>query len=359
MTTPVESSSGRYHPLLQLVLARLREFLREPAAVFWVYGFPLLIALALGTAFRERPLERIKIDLRGASDRPDRVEDLRAKLAGDPRVEVELSTADNWQKRLSAGKTDLVILVPSDATKPLEFWEEPNRPESILARSAAEAAILRGEYPDAKPIERSSVDIQGSRYIDFLIPGLLGMNLMSGGLWGLGFVTVEMRTRKLLKRVLATPMKRSDFLLSLMLSRLIFTLPEVTLLLTFGYYLFGVAIQGSLPLLLLVIAMGGACFGGVGLLIASRAKTVETVSGLMNLVMLPMFVVSGIFFSSERFPEAIQPVIQALPLTALNEALRAVILEGAGFAQILPRLVVLALWGGISFAVALKIFRWE
>src|SRR5262249_41304068 len=191
------------------------------------------------------------------------------------------------------------------------------------------------------------------------IPGLLGTNLMGGGLWGVGFVTVDMRVRKLLKRYLATPMRRSDLLLSLMLSRLVFTLIEIGLLLVFAYFAFDIRVRGDFGAFLALLFAGGACFAGVGLLVACRAKTIETVSGLMNLVMLPMYVLSGVFFSAERFPDAIQPFIKILPLTPLLDGLRAVMNDGAGW-EVLPfPLLVLGLWGGISFALALRLFRWR
>jgi ABC-type multidrug transport system permease subunit len=199
----------------------------------------------------------------------------------------------------------------------------------------------------------------GGRYIDFLLPGLIGVNLMGGGLFGVGFVIVNMRVRKLLKRYLATPMRKSDFLTSLALSRFLFTVPDVLLLLLLGYLMFGVEVRGNLLLLVGVIVLGAISFAGLGLLIGSRATTLETASGLINLAMLPMYLFSGVFFSSERFPEGMQGFIQALPLTALNNALRAVMLDGAGLAEIARPLVILVIWGGVSFVLALRWFRWQ
>lgn len=199
----------------------------------------------------------------------------------------------------------------------------------------------------------------GGRYIDFLIPGLLGMNLMGGGLWGVGFATVDLRIRKVLKRFLATPMRKSDFLASILISRLIFLVPEVFVLLLFARLAFGVVIHGSLATMALLILLGAITFAGIGLLVASRAQTMETVSGLMNLVMLPMWVVSGIFFPSERFPEAAQPFIQALPLTPLINALRNVSMEGVSLASQWPLIAILAAWACGSFLLALRWFRWN
>jgi len=184
------------------------------------------------------------------------------------------------------------------------------------------------------------------------------MGLMGGGLWGVGFVIVDMRIRKLLKRFIATPMKKYQFLAGIMLSRFLFMVPEIAILLLFARIAFGVRVQGSLLAVMFFVFLGAFTFAGIGLLVASRAKSLETVSGLMNLVMLPMWVLSGIFFSSERFPAAVQPVIKILPLTPLINALRAVILEGHSLFQLWPQIVILAVWGLVTFVLSLRWFRW-
>jgi ABC-2 type transport system permease protein len=344
-----------YSPLLLLTLARLREFYREPAAIFWVYGFPLIIVVALGIAFREQPVEEIQIDVRDDSGSPGAVEELKQKLAKDERIKVNAVTGNAWERRLQSGRTDLVIAaVPGG----FEFWDLPSRKESILARHAVESLLYKESAAGPK-VETKRLEARGQRYIDFLIPGLLGMNLMGGGLWGVGYVLADMRIRKLLKRFVATPMRRSDFLLSVMFSRLVFTIPEVLILLVFSWAAFEVRNEGDLLSLLAVIVIGAFSFGGLGLLVASRVKTVESVSGLMNMIMLPMWILSGVFFSADRFPDIMQPLIQILPLTALNNALRAVMLEGQSLASLGFEIGVLAFWGIIPFAIALKIFRWQ
>jgi ABC-2 type transport system permease protein len=352
-------SARRYSPLFQLTVARFREFYREPAAIFWVYGFPLLMAVALGIAFRERPVEKSRIEVREAPEIAAEEPAYRQRLRDDPRLAVNFSTEPGWQRRLSRGKADLVVEV-TRGSGGLEFaaWDEPNRAESVLARQAFENALAR-DTAGRPDVTDHHLEEAGSRYIDFLIPGLLGMNLMGGGLFGVGFVIVDMRVRKLLKRFLATPMRRSDFMLAVMLSRLVFLLPEVLLILAFGYFAFGVTVQGSFLALLFVILLGAMCFAGLGLLVACRAKTIETASGLMNLLMLPMYILSGVFFSAERFPDAMQPFIKALPLTALNDALRAVMLEAKPLTAIWSELLIIVAWGCLSFAVALRYFRWK
>jgi ABC-2 type transport system permease protein len=342
----------------QMVLARLREFYREPEAVFWVFGFPILMTVSLGLAFRENPEPQYRVDVTGPAS-SSVVESLQSRKTpkGEPRFVVKGREADEARNRLRTGKTDLVVTASSGK---YEYEFVPTRPESKLARDEVNDVLQRAAGRN-DPVANQSEEMneRGGRYIDFLVPGLLGMGLMGGGLWGLGFVTVDMRIRKLLKRFLATPMRKTDFLAGLMVSRLLFMVPEVLVLLVFARVAFKVTIAGSLWAVLFLILVGAFSFAGLGLLIACRAKTMEAVSGLMNLVMLPMWLFSGIFFSSERFPEFLQPFIQALPLTVLINALRAVMLEGASLASQWVEVLTLALWGGVSFALALRFFRWN
>jgi len=346
----------RHHPLSTLLISRLREFFREPEAIFWVYGFPVLLAIGLGIAFREKPPAVVQVDVlqRAEADAP--AVDLYDTLRAVPGFTVALHDEAECAARLRMGRSDLTV-APGDH---YEYRFDPTRPESVLARSRVDDALQRaaGRADPVETVDRH-VTQPGSRYIDFLIPGLLGMNLMGGGLWGIGFVTVDMRVRKLLKRLVATPMSKTDFLAAMIGSRLIFMLPEVALLLLAGWLLFDVRIVGSLSAVMAVSLLGAISFAGLGLLVACRAQKIETVSGLMNLVMLPMWLLSGIFFSADRFPAVAQPFIQALPLTMLNDALRAVMLEGASLASQGFRLAGLTVWGGISFLLALRWFRWS
>ena len=367
------------HPLAQLTLARIREFYREPAAVFWVYGFPLILAFGLGLAFRNRPVETIRLDIRtdgpGGGAAVDRLLDGFRRVPGwavavtgetpaetaatRTKLLVTLGAERACRDRLRTAKTDLVVTPPDSTGEPPEYLVEPNRPESVLARNAADNAWIRLQVPGLPTPKEAVIDEPGGRYIDFLLPGLLGTNLMGGGLWGVGFVVVDMRVRKLLKRFLATPMRRPHFLLSLALSRLLFTLVEVLLLLGFGYLVVGLRVRGDWTAFVGLCVAGGAGFAGIGLLVASRAKTIETVSGLMNAIMLPMYVLGGVFFSSDRFPDEMQPVVRALPLTWLNDGLRAVINDGAGWGTVWRPCLVLVAWAAVSFGLALKLFRWR
>jgi ABC-type multidrug transport system permease subunit len=341
----------RDHPLVQLTLSQLRGFYREPEAVFWVFGFPILLAFALGIAFRNRGPEALQVGVvAGAGDSA-----VVASLAASPHLAVRPLAPEEGQRRLASGRVALLVL-PGD---PVTFRYDSTRTESRLAVLEATDALQRAAgRRDPLAVREQRVTEPGSRYIDFLIPGLLGMNLMGSGMWGVGFAVVSARTKKLLKRFLATPMRRSHYLFSFMLSRLLFLVIEVATLVGFGWLVFDVGVRGSLVTLALLSVLGSLAFSGIGLLVASRAKTVEAVSGLMNLVMLPMWVLSGTFFSYARFPDAIQPVVRALPLTALNDALRGVMIDGAAAGALAAPVAIVAGWGIASFVVGLKVFRW-
>ena len=363
------SSTGHCAPLRQLVLARVREFYREPEAVFWVYGFPILMVVTLGIAFRDQPPEQIHVDIVSNAQ----AERTATALRADQRFIVTTNDTDTCRRRLRTGKTAIVVSdsrLPSppgrgaggEGASPASSYNylfDPTRPESVLARNTVDDVLQRaaGRH-DPAAVSDENFSEPGGRYVDFLVPGLLGMSLMGGGLWGVGFVTVDMRIRKLLKRFLATPMKKSHFLGGIMISRLLFLIPEVLILLLFSRLAFGVVIQGSVVSVLALILLGAGAFAGIGLLIASRAKTIEAVSGLMNLVMLPMWVLSGIFFSSDRFPEQVQPLVKLLPLTMLIDALRGVIQDGTSLAALSSQVLGLVVWGCVSFVLALRWFRW-
>jgi len=343
----------KYSPLTQLVLARLREFFRTPEIVFWVYGFPLLMVVALGIAFRNQPVEHIAVGIENSEYGQTAAD----ALSMNKKFEVLRCDAEGCRLKLRTGKTDIVVIAAAGPR--YEYFYDPTRPESVLARNAVDDALQRASgRKDVAATAEKQLTEPGARYIDFLVPGLVGMGLLGGGLWGVGFVIVDMRIRMLLKRFIATPMKRHQFLSGIMISRFIFMVPEIVILLAFAWIFFGVRIQGSFLSVMFFVLLGAFTFSGIGLLIASRANTIETVSGLMNLVMLPMWILSGIFFSSERFPAAAQPFIQALPLTPLIYSLRAVILEGTSLVQLLPQAAILGAWGIVTFVLALRWFRW-
>ncbi len=329
---------------------RFREFWREPEAIFWVFVFPILLAAGLGLAFRNRPPEVIGI----AAVTPE----LARPLRQEKLLDVEQLSAPAAEEALRTGKVALLI-APSPGGAVVYRYDNTN-PEGRTARMLADRAIQRAAgRADPVPSSDRLMREPGSRYIDFLIPGLLGMNLMGSAMWGLGFAIVDARRKKLMKRLISTPMPRHDYLLSFVLARLLLLVVEVGALLGFGVWVFQVPVRGSMLDLAVLCVLGSLSFSALGLLVASRAQTIEAASGLMNTVMMPMWIVSGVFFSAQRFPGALQPAIRALPLTALIDALRAHMLQGAGLAQVAPQLGVLGIWLVVSFTLALKLFRWR
>ncbi len=341
--------------LWQLVTVRFKEYTREPEALFWSFGFPILLAIGLGIAFRSRPADVVHIAVANSGPRAAQLADA---LSRDKGLAVEKLSPDSAALALRTGRVALVVA--PDSANGVRYAYDDTRPDSRTARLMANDAIQLGS--GRGDVVRSSdqhIHERGSRYIDFVIPGLLGMTIMGGGIWGLGYSIVDQRRKKLLKRLVATPMSRAEYLASYVISRLVMLAIEAGVLLGFAVLFFGVPMRGSWWSIATIIVISALAFGGLGLLIASRSKTIEGVSGLMNLSMLPMWVLSGVFFSSENFPRAIQPFIRALPLTAANDALRANMLRGVDLPGVLPQLAVLAAWTIVCFTIALRVFRWR
>jgi ABC-2 type transport system permease protein len=339
-------------PLTELTRARMRELLREPEAVFWVFVFPIVLAGVLALAFRSRPPDVLPVAVVEGAHAEARVEALRSGSDLAPTV---LSEADA-RRALARGR--VILVIGSDDVPSYSY--DPTQPDSRAARLAVDAALQRAAgRQDAFIPNRTEVTEAGARYVDFLVPGLLGMNLMGTGMWGVGFSLVIARNGNLLKRLVAAPVRRSHVLGAQLTSRLMFLVPEAGVLLLFAHFALDVPLRGSILLLAGISLLGALAFSGLGLLTAARPRTIEGVSGIMNLVMVPMWIFSGIFFSTERFPAGMQPFVQALPLTALNDALRGVMLEGTTLVPLLPEIAILATWGIVSFILALKLFRWQ
>lgn len=339
-------------PLRELVRMRLLTFLREPEALFWTFGFPVIMAIGLGIAFGEPPAPEMQV----AVERGSVAERHLAALRSAPELRVRLLPPAGADRALRRGEVALVL----SGRDTLTYRYDPGREESLAARLLADRAVQAAAGAPAPVAVREDRERRrGSRYIDWVIPGLIGLNLMSTGMWGIGFGVVTMRQKKQLKRLVSTPMRRRDFLLAQILSRLVFVALEVPPIVLFAYFAFGVRVEGSLAALAVVVLAGAVAFAGMGLLASSRARTVEGVSGILNLAMLPMFVLSGIFFSASRYPDALQPFVQALPLTALNDALRAVYNDGLPLSAAGGELLILGAWTAAGFLLALRWFRWQ
>jgi ABC-type multidrug transport system permease subunit len=348
----LEAVKAPRHPLVELTLARFREFVREPEAVFWSFAFPIIMTCALGVAFRSSTDAPIIVGVAQAQGS----ETITSALEHAGGFLIRPIHAAEIERAVRDGRA-AVVVAPG---QPPVYHYDAARAESQAARLAVDEALQRAAgRADAFVAQRQPVAQIGSRYIDWLVPGLLGMGIMITGMWYVSFSIVTARTRKLLKRLVATPMSRTHYLSSFVLSRLVFLALESVVLVGFSWLVFGVAVHGSLTTLALVCLVGAMAFGGMALLVCSRARTIEAVSGLLNLVMLPMWVLSGIFFASTNFPDVMQPFIQALPLTALIDALRGIVNEGLTLANVAGELVILMVWGSTSFFLSLKLFRWQ
>jgi ABC-type multidrug transport system permease subunit len=350
-TEPVTVHSS----LRELTMVRVREFLREPEAVFWTFAFPVLMAIGLGIAFRNKPAEIVHVGVvQGAG-----ADSVAASLRTSKLIAVELvPSVDSGLSSMRNGKIALVVDVRGPGQ--VNYHYDDTRPDARNARFLADDAIQRGAgRTDPTATSDSLVREAGSRYIDFVIPGLVGMNIMGGSIWGVGFAIVDARRKKLLKRLIATPMSRTEYMMAFVISRLTVLVVEVAVVIGFAVAVFGVPMRGSLLQLSAVVLLSAFAFGALGLLIASRAQTIEGASGLMNVSMVPMWLLSGVFFSSENFPRAFQPFIKALPLTATNDAMRGTMLRGEGWAGVAPEMAVLVIWMVACGWLALKLFRWR
>jgi ABC-type multidrug transport system permease subunit len=351
-TTPaMASSEERFHPLLELTKARLREFFREPSMIFWVFGFPILMAIGLGLAFRSQPPEKPVVAVLASEDSAR----ARALLASDAVAAVRLSDGDALR---GLARTKYALVVDLREAEPVYRYDLKSS-SARLARALSDAEIQRaaGRRDPLSPRDEAQT-LPGTRYIDFLLPGLIGMNVMGSSVWGVGYSLVVARKRKLLRRFAVTAMRRSHYLLSYFFSRLLFLVLELGVLVAFGALAFGTIIQGSVLGLVLGALLGAAAFAGLGLLVGARLDNTEAANGWMNFIQLPMFVLSGAYFSNERFPEWMQPIIQALPLTALVDSLRLTYNEGATLTRLAPELLILVAWATVTFFLAARSFRW-
>jgi len=335
--------------LYQLTSTRFRLFLREPEAIFWVFIFPILLAVGLGIAFRNRPADVLPVAATTTQ--------LTQALAGDKGLSASTMDEAAGTHALAVGTINLLAIQRPDG---VTYKYDSTNPDGRTARLLAESAIqtAAGRH-DAVASQNEFVHETGARYIDFVVPGLLGMNLMGSAIWGMGFAIVEARQKKLLKRMVASPMPRWQYMASFILSRLVMLVIEVVVFVGFGRLAFGVPLRGSLLDLSIICLITSLSFSAMGLLVASRAKTMEAASGLMNLVMLPMWILSGVFFSATRFPAVIQPLVKALPLTAAIDALRSNMLQGVGLNHLMMPMAILLAWLVVPFAVTMKIFRWR
>jgi ABC-type multidrug transport system permease subunit len=347
--------------LSQLILLQLREFYREPGILFWAFGFPILMAWGLGIAFTSKADQSRNIAWVQESKSVSTIEPFLAN-SNDKKIGNEKSgfTTYHFQKstwneaieKIKQGKVSLVVVDKGDSTI---YHFDPKNAEAQMAYVQINAAI--------KNIKNDGSDIQtfdevGTRYIDFLLPGLLALNIMMACMWGISYSLIDRRSKKLLRRMIATPMNKTIFLTSHLVTRIIISFAEALLLLSFATLYFDIEIQGSILALIAMIIAGNIIFFGLAVLASSRTSNTQIGNGLINAVVMPMMITSGIFFSYHNFPEWLVPVIKYFPLTSLADNIRSVFIEGAGIMDVMPAFLTLSGIGAVLYLIALKVYKW-
>ncbi len=342
----------RARVLLAVARTTFREFWRSPEAVFWTYGFPVLMAVVLGFSFQPGELPKVPVAVVAGGDAVA----LLTTLGQEPRLAVQLLSPADADQALARGR--VALLVRLDGASPV-LRTDPTRPEAEVARLLVERRLLAGPETTLPTMRNEVEDRPGARYIDFLIPGLIGLNLLGAGMWGVGFNLVQMRTQHLLRRLAVTPMRHREFLAGYLLGRMVLVVPEAVTIVLFGHLVWDVPFRGSLLATALLVAVGAFAFAGLGCLLATRARTIEGIAGLMNLFQLPMWLLGGVFFDVERLTGVVRWAAEAMPLTHINRALRDVMLAPGTLLDVTVPLLGLLGFALACFWLALRWFRWQ
>jgi len=351
--------------LFYMLSVQMKEFFREPGVIFWAFVFPVIIAWTLGIAFagkRDIPVTVGVIKKDGASAVSELIKkktaESRKKGPSTNRESAQYEnfrfvyyTGDDAIRAVKKGIINLFIADSPDGSA--EYHFDPDSQDATSLHLRLEKYFYGG--PSGRIVPLSS---PGNRYIDFLIPGLIAMQIMNSCLWGVGWSLIEWRIKKLLRRMCATPMRRSVYMMSHFLSRLALSVFELSILYLFAYIYFDVRIQGSITALLMMLAIGNMAFTGMAVFFSSRADNARVGNGILNAITMPMMVLSGIFFSYHNFPEWAVPVVSKLPLTILADSIRSVFIEGAGMADVAVPGSILALTGAAFFIAGVKIYKW-
>jgi ABC-2 type transport system permease protein len=363
--------------LIQLIGIRFKEFLREPGVIFWSLVFPIAMAWVLGVAFSKKGelVQTIAI-VRNDSLPNEQFQDFLTK--SEPLIDSVKGDTTGYRKEIvneklgksiyrfiptswdsailmvKRGQTAVMIIETKDS---LHYYFDPKSPEAKLSYIMLSSAINHEEFVYETASIKPLITV-GTRYIDYLVPGLIAIGIMNSILWGISYTLIEMRSRKLLRRMVATPMKKSHLLISHFASRLSLTIIEALILITFSWFYFRLSVQGSILALVMMFLAGNICFAGIAVLISSRTSSSNIGNGLINFVSMPMTIVSGIFFSYHNFPDFVVPIIQKLPLTILTDSIRGIFIEGTGVKEILPEFIVLSTIGLLFSYIGLRIFKW-
>jgi ABC-2 type transport system permease protein len=340
--------------LYQLTLVHFKTFFREPAILFWAILFPIIMAWVLGVAFANKQETVRTVYVVSSGTPPENLSGekvIGAETGNAFRIKFHNTTEEEALRAIKRGVISLYIQTTGDS---IVYHFDPSNPDAQLTHLSLDRSIS-GDHTNAHVEPLKTI---GTRYIDFLIPGLIGLGIMNSCIWGIGWNLIETRMKKLLRRMVATPLRKSVFLGSHILTRIILGSIETILLLLFAFFYFKISITGSIAAFILLFLTGVFAFSGIGILIASRTDKSEVGNGLVNAVTLTMTILSGVFFNYHNFPDWTVPIIQVLPLTLLADGIRAIFVEAAGLREVLVPISILTLTGMVTTFVGLRIFKW-
>lgn len=375
----------RFNQLWQLIVSLFREIIREPGVLFWGILFPILMSLGLGLAFTKKADVIRKVAVIGSSETSSAVietnvvarflmnscekntsSDKEAWLwkyvIKDEKLgnSIFLFYSMQWTEAMQLLKRGTINVILLDRNDSVEYHFDPMNPDAQLTYLKLAGVIGKGEIlQQYSNSEIKPLTITGTRYIDFLVPGLMTMGVMMSCMWGISYGIIEKRSKKLLRRLVATPMKKSHFLIALIIVRTGMNFIESTVLFFFAMAAFKITIQGDISALIIMFLAGNIAFSGIAVFVSSHTSNTEVGNGLINFVVFPMMVLSGIFFSYQNFPDWSLPVIRNLPLAMLTDGIRSIFNEGAGYHEVAMPIIILLSVGTLFFAAGLKIFKWH
>ncbi len=353
-------------PAVTLSVASLKMYLRNRSALFFTLFVPLLIMAIFGVLNFG---SGVAVDI-GIVDRAhNQVSDtLLGNLRHIPAVKLHTGALDGERQALERGDRALVVVLETSlgqgsAALPAYYNQgkpqEAQAAQAIMARFLDEASFRVAGIRPAFAIDAQPVKSRNLTYVDFLIPGIIAMSIMQMGIFSVAFAFVQLKQRGVLRRLMATPMRVSDFLAAQVLTRLVMGALQVAMLLAVGLWFFHLHFVGNVLVVLLVGIAGAAIFIAIGFAISGVAKNEETAAPLTNLIAMPMMFLSGVFFPRGSMPGWLQVVTQYLPLTYVADALRQISIDGATLWEVRWDLVGMAAWLAISVLLAVRLFRWE
>jgi ABC-2 type transport system permease protein len=375
----------RLNQLWQLIAALFREIIREPGVLFWGILFPILMSLGLGLAFTKKADVTRKIAIinnsevvSAGTDTRVVAEFLQKKCEANVSKEKDawqwkyiikdeklgnsifLFYSMQWKEAMQLLKRGTINVILLDRNDSVEYHFDPMNPDAQLTYLKLGNIFGKGKILEERSnAEIKPLTVKGTRYIDFLVPGLITMGVMMSCMWGISYGIIEKRSKKLLRRLVATPMKKSHFLIALITVRIAMNFIESGVLFFFSLIAFKITIQGDISALIIMFLAGNIAFAGIAVFVSSHTSNTEVGNGLINFVVFPMMVLSGIFFSYQNFPDWSLPVIKNLPLTMLTDGIRSIFNEGAGYHDVALPILILLTVGALFFTAGLKIFKWH